>query len=569
MRVVHRLQEKEVWRTIPDHTMSTNPGFLLTGKRGGFLYLSAHNNISRYCGSYFPVMDDSGWELFKAIESVHLLGIEAEAVKNNFSNIERLSLNAKERFYMPQNKTILYEVEGHNGYAEIVLDCRKMHDFDDAGRMYSMKNEDGMVVFDYVKYTGEDMKEEQYRIYVAISGFSGYEKSCRWEKRYYPFDKGRGTENYELFVYNALRIRIDEKAKIIMTFSESREEAVALARNAEQNYEHLKRSNDIYKNKILQSSLRHDDSEIEMAFKCAVNSVDSLVMEMGKSKGIYAGLPWFYQFWSRDETIAVKSLILEERFDEAREILLRLTSQIQANGRLSNRYPNSDLGSADSVGWLFLRINDLFAALEKKNQFKDYLSQDDMVRIKERLSYSISLILDEFVEDGLVRNNPLETWVDTGYKDDTRPGFRVEIQALMLSMYRLMRSLCTMTRNSTKQLSYARLEDVTARKVREVFWKSPVLSDGAADKTIRPNIFLVYYIYPWLLSRKEWIECFDHALEKLWLGWGGLSSIDRNSPLFVDSYSGENNRSYHRGDSWFFINNIAAIAMHDLDPKRY
>lgn len=29
------------------------------------------------------------------------------------------------------------------------------------------------------------------------------------------------------------------------------------------------------------------------------------------------------------------------------------------------------------------------------------------------------------------------------------------------------------------------------------------------------------------------------------------------------------NRSYHRGDSWFWINNLAAICMHRLDKKKY
>jgi glycogen debranching enzyme len=39
--------------------------------------------------------------------------------------------------------------------------------------------------------------------------------------------------------------------------------------------------------------------------------------------------------------------------------------------------------------------------------------------------------------------------------------------------------------------------------------------------------------------------------------------------LFVDHYTGRNNSSYHRGDSWFFINNIAAICMLRTDKVKF
>ena len=106
------------------------------------------------------------------------------------------------------------------------------------------------------------------------------------------------------------------------------------------------------------------------------------------------------------------------------------------------------------------------------------------------------------------------------------------------------------------------------------------LNDGydcPMDSVIRPNIFLAYYIYPELLTSKEWVEVFDNALPKLWCDWdmgegvegGGLSTIDKTHPLYQPYYTGIDNKSYHRGDSWFWINNIAAISMYRLDKERY
>jgi len=81
------------------------------------------------------------------------------------------------------------------------------------------------------------------------------------------------------------------------------------------------------------------------------------------------------------------------------------------------------------------------------------------------------------------------------------------------------------------------------------------------------NIFLAAYLCPNLLNRKEWESVFDNAIKALWLEWGGFSTIDRASKLYFSSYTGEDNKSYHRGDSWYWINNIAAIALKRFGGK--
>ncbi len=191
-------------------------------------------------------------------------------------------------------------------------------------------------------------------------------------------------------------------------------------------------------------------------------------------------------------------------------------------------------------------------------------------------------------------NLKLETWMDTGICDaridntdisssgkketiiDDREGFRIEIQALRLKMYSLMKELCNLTNDREKYLEYKKLEEDTRQKVKKVFWEPPVLidgvdigddNDGKEDRTIRPNIFIAYYVYPELLIEEEWDDCFEHALKRLWLDWGGISTIDKKDKLFCNEYTGENNRSYHRGDSWFWLNCLAAICMHRLDKK--
>ena len=92
--------------------------------------------------------------------------------------------------------------------------------------------------------------------------------------------------------------------------------------------------------------------------------------------------------------------------------------------------------------------------------------------------------------------------------------------------------------------------------------------NGQTDYTQRPNVFLAYYIYPNLLKKTAWNKVFDNALRKLWLPWGGVATIDKDSHLFQGEYTGQDNKSYHRGDSWFFLNNMTAICMRKLDCER-
>ena len=89
------------------------------------------------------------------------------------------------------------------------------------------------------------------------------------------------------------------------------------------------------------------------------------------------------------------------------------------------------------------------------------------------------------------------------------------------------------------------------------------------DFTIRPNIFIAAYVYQELLTNKEWETCFNNALKYLWLDWGGLSTIDKSNPLFTSESTGENKKSYHRGDSWFWVNNLAALTLSRINNKKF
>lgn len=243
---------------------------------------------------------------------------------------------------------------------------------------------------------------------------------------------------------------------------------------------------------------------------------------------LYAGFPWFYQYWSRDQLTSIQSMPAAFR----KKVLLMYKSHLLKDGRLPNRVPDSELGSADSIGLYALRVSqdlELFS-LKEKNSFRDFFT-------------TAALRLEtHYLKDGLIYSNSKETWMDT----IPREGFNIEIQAGYARILSLV-----------KQLGGSLNPDSFVSVVREKF----VNVDNVSDETIRPNIFLAYYIYPNLFEKTVWKEKFSRVINECYLDWGGLSSVSKNSWLFHPRDQGTSDESYHNGNTWYYINNIAGICL--------
>jgi len=502
LRVVHK---KEVYQ-------ADNPLFMLKSN-GEFVFLAADRNISQYNGMFLK----KEFDMYKLLEDIRLIKCDSATLTYNLHSYARTysELPTKECFKFDENG-LLYEVNNFLGDGKITLDMRHIYDFSSEGRIYKTYTKDGALVIEYIKYNDNSLRNESYRLYIVVRGLNQFDLEGGWSERYYRFDDRRGTPS-KAYVYDLLTFNINGKIKLRISGGFSEEEA-------------LKKSSKSFIEKKV-------NKEKDSALACMIKSMNGFIQK----DGIYAGLPWFYQYWTRDEAICLKCLPIIGKKKEAKEILSRQINNILEDGRIPNRYPYSQLGSADGVGWVWKRINDIFSSSEKK-------------KVMSKLALSIERLEKNYFNDNLICNKAKETWMDTQNENDTRDGARIEIQALMLNMYSMI--------DKKKEI-------VMKKKVREVFFDGQKLADGKDDFTQRPNIFLAYYIYPNLLSKQEWKIVFNYALERLWLDWGGLATIDKKHKLFQPYYTGQNNHSYHRGDSWYFVNHLAAISMFLLDKKYY
>lgn len=598
MKIIHKL-DKEVSKDCSDRNLSI---FMLS-KLGNYFSIPANPSIdvSNYSGYILrdSYAKDDSETMFKTIDNIYLESDSGKllphSVINGFTYFERLYDGFCEKFTLVRNG-LIYDVESDdNVYINIDLDFRKIHDYDDKGRIYKIHKIDDSLVIEYSKYKDDSLNDKSYSRYMIINGIHIYDAPMTWIKKDYEYDRSRGLRS-ELYINHALRILSKGKTRLVFSFSDHKSDAISKIHDIRKNYDLISKIHYDYKNNHLE--LKHNMSqvsgnEIASGYVNAVHAIDGLMIQSNDCIGLWAGLPWFFQYWSRDELVSLKALMLENKKEFSKQVLIRHINSIQPNGRLPNIYTSkgpSGLGSADSIGWLFKRIKDVFS-LAEKGESQSYFNLYEIKYIRERLQYSIKQLLNNHYKNGLISNEALETWMDTSNGNDLREGYRIEIQCAFLCMLNLMNMLNHLLANkfvkrdsklisiTSSEFDYKKLERDISRIVRERFFVNGFLNDGwncSNSFVSRPNVFLAYYFYPELLHNEEWELVFDNAISRLWLEWdidkktgGGFSTIDKENPLYQPQYSGQNNLSYHRGDSWFYINNIAAICLYALDKEKY
>ena len=597
MNIIHNLHDKSVSRRTEG-----DAGFMLSNKKGSYCSFFSRP-LSKYNGLF--LFDPSSMFMHKTIEHIEIEGAEeADELTNNFYFFERSRKGFNESFFMPSGlNSLLYELDDP-ARINLFLDFREAYDNREWGRNYQINAESGIILVHFTKLTDnrEDSTggKDEYSIYLALkSDFENYEFVDEWVERDYDIDKQRNSQS-KRFVYKAIAMH---GTRFAFSMSKNKADAIRECKYSFSNFEKLKKDEEFYAEKMLhdfgigQILEKNIPDETKIAYVNAVNSLNNLIVHDEFQPGLIAGFPWFFQYWSRDTLVSL-SQIMRINHSIGAKILHDYLNSINSEGRLPNligQFIGSPNSTSDAHGWLFARchqichkieqhkdishsISKITSSLKKSNpdaKTAGYILNADSVSEREfynahRLEGEIEFCLERSISrlqkfrtaDCLESNSELETWMDSAHENDTRTGFRIEMQALRLNMYRLMFEI-------TRDNKYKSLENMMLSKVLQTFWNGNSLADGMGDFTARPNVFIAAYVYRHLLSNEDWEKCFDNIIPKLWLDWGGFSTIDKSHHLFVDYDTGEDSRSYHRGNSWFWINNMAAIVLHKLNKEKY
>lgn len=537
MRVIHNWLGKNIEKETRD-----DAGFLLTDQRGGWFCLWS-KTYSRY-GGWFVSLHQKH---YKIIEDIVLASGAVEEIKNNFWCYERKRGELYEKFFLPvKHRALVYEVS-QTALIDLVLDFKLPYENQDYAN-YEIVEQDGRFLVVQCSLKGT---ENVFLAFYADTPNYFPMRQTVWKD--YPLDRERRSPPFGRNVYRLMQY---EGRKIVMavdlTKEQAKKEALFIFKNTSKFEKEEQGRIKVIFDKLPQSGL---SEELQMALRCCANALSGFGVDDPYGVVFYAGLPWFFQFWTRDALIALKEYWpLNEKLGE--KIYWHLAHKLRSLGFLPNitsGQSGNHQESSDGLGWLAARTMNL-----EENGYLKTLTTTEMSALKNILLEAIHGIIKNHSQDGLIVSPSSTTWMDSL----TRDGFRIEIQSLTLALFSLAHRL-------THNNYYWLLETELKNRVRERFWNDKVLLDGWRDFTVRPNIFLAAYAYPTLLNREEWIRSFTSALPKLWLEWGGLSTVDTKSLLFNPEHSGESSVSYHNGDSWFFLNNLAALILTKADAVRF
>src|SRR3989338_2011543 len=282
MEVVHSLGILSLNRNVDE-----NVGFLLTNKKGS--YCSFYNApSSRYQGLFY--FDEKTMDMYKFIENIEINGNNnVFNLKNGFYFAERRKEDIIESFTMPMGfNSLIYELNSDNEI-NLFLDCKASTGNREWGRHYDIFEEKGRIIVKFTKKTDrrEDTTDdaEEFILYLAIkSDKNAYSKIDRWIERHYSYDEERKSPPYKRYVYCALRLA---GSRFVFSMSKNKNDAI-------KECEHV--FNNIHEIKNKKGKKRKEN---KISFLHSLYFFKNLVVKQKTNYGVFAGLPWFFQFWAR------------------------------------------------------------------------------------------------------------------------------------------------------------------------------------------------------------------------------------------------------------------------------
>lgn len=240
-----------------------------------------------------------------------------------------------------------------------------------------------------------------------------------------------------------------------------------------------------------------------------------------------AGFPWFFERWYRDELVSLfflKHFLKEGWFEVFIDDYLNLDKDLffaKEKGALA----------ADVILWLI-----------------NLMPQEKVLEHQIKLKSLFENWLKIFYPNQTLIVPEKATWMDTIYRP--KP---IEISALLIKSFQKL---------GFKQL-YLKEKKELQKRLFEIA-KENVSDANEYIELYRPNIFLVYQLLPNLFLKPVWRKILWEVYEKIKLTWGGLASLATDLDNFQWIHTGENPKSYHNGDSWHFLNILAAKTFFEL-----
>lgn len=313
---------------------------------------------------------------------------------------------------------------------------------------------------------------------------------------------------------------------------------------------------------------------LDLAIAWLLLTTDELVTHQ-QGRGIYAGLPWFNEYWGRDMFISMPgATLINGEFEVTREILADFSrlQDVDPKSPTLGRIPNR----ANVDGILYNTTDGTPRFVMQVADYVRYSGDTTFIReiypaVSRSITASIALFTDE---NGYLCHDDADTWMDVkrlGIPGSPRGNRANDIQALW---YHQLIDGAYMARFMGDDLVALEWE-TRAKALRDNFAKDycdtdnnliidHLNADGSRDMQIRPNQLYTFelidnYDFCRNVTRRVW--------EELVYPWGVSSLIqtdDNFHPQHENWHYYHKDDAYHNGTVWLWNNGHAMQRMIEM-----
>ena len=311
--------------------------------------------------------------------------------------------------------------------------------------------------------------------------------------------------------------------------------------------------------------------ELDMALGWICVTMDELIT-CQQGNGIYAGLPWFNEYWGRDMFISMPgACLVTGQFDVAKEILKDFAKlqdtdpSSQTYGRIPNR--------ANLEGILYNTTDGTPRFVIQAYQLAQYSGDTEFLHeLYPAIKMSIEASIRNYTDSkGYLTHADADTWMDVkrnGIPGSPRGNRANDIQALWYEQLTAGSKIAAIMEDEGSAEEWSGLATMLASNFENDFCNKEELyiydhinADGSADLQMRPNQLYCFD----LVSDQEFKERVTRrAWEELVYPWGvaSLAQWDLQfHPQHENWHYYHKDDAYHNGTIWLWNNGIAMQRM--------
>lgn len=318
-------------------------------------------------------------------------------------------------------------------------------------------------------------------------------------------------------------------------------------------------------------------ADLDKALSWLVLTMDELITEQ-QGKGIYAGLPWFNEYWGRDMFIAMPgATLVTGQFDYTKEILKDF-SKFQDTDLASvtcGRIPNR----ANAEGILYNTADGTPRYVIEAEELLDYTGDKSFLAdIYPSIVLSTEQSLLHHTDArGYLLHEDADTWMDVkrnGIPGSPRGNRANDIQYLWFKQLSAASHLARLMGDEERAETWQAAADKVAANFEQDFCdKDRVLIydhlniDGTPDLQMRPNQLFCFELvsddaFKKAVTRRCW--------EELVYPWG-VASLAQDDAQFHPQHENwhyyHKDDAYHNGTIWLWNNGIAMQRMIEYGQK--